>query len=44
MQRLEDFPVTKKWQPRHPDRLQLYSQGTPNGLKVSITLEETGLP
>jgi GST-like protein len=44
MRRLEDFPVTKKWPPRHPDRLQLYSLPTPNGLKVSIMLEETGLP
>ncbi|HEY0941197.1 MAG TPA: glutathione binding-like protein [Steroidobacter sp.] len=38
------FPVTKKWAPRHPDRLQLYSLNTPNGVKVSIALEETGLP
>ncbi len=44
MIRLLDFPVTKKWPPRHPDRLQLYSLPTPNGLKVSIFLEETGLP
>src|SRR5690606_12935137 len=29
---------------RHPDRLQLYSLPTPNGVKVSIMLEETGLP
>src|ERR1051325_10349570 len=38
------FPITKKWPPRHPDRLQLYSLPTPNGVKVSIMLEETGLP
>ena len=38
------FPVTKKWPPRHPDRLQLYSLPTPNGVKVSIALEELGLP
>ena len=37
------FPITKKWPPRHADRLQLYSLPTPNGVKVSITLEETGL-
>jgi GST-like protein len=38
------FPVTKKWPARHPERLQLYSLPTPNGVKVSIMLEETGLP
>jgi GST-like protein len=38
------FPVTKKWPARHPDRIQLYSLPTPNGVKVSIMLEETGLP
>jgi GSH-dependent disulfide-bond oxidoreductase len=38
------FPITKKWPARHPDRLQLYSLPTPNGVKVSIMLEETGLP
>ena len=41
---LSMFPVTKKWPARHPDRLQLYSLPTPNGVKVSIMLEETGLP
>jgi GSH-dependent disulfide-bond oxidoreductase len=41
---LSAFPVTKKWPARHPDRLQLYSLPTPNGVKVSIMLEETGLP
>lgn len=39
-----DFPITKKWPASHPDRLQLYSLPTPNGVKVSIALEETGLP
>ncbi|MDE2447734.1 MAG: glutathione S-transferase N-terminal domain-containing protein [Gammaproteobacteria bacterium] len=38
------FPITRKWPPRFPDRLQLYSLPTPNGVKVSIMLEETGLP
>ncbi len=38
------FPITKKWPARHPERLQLYSLPTPNGVKVSIALEETGLP
>jgi GST-like protein len=41
---LSSFPVTRKWPPRHPDRLQLYSLPTPNGVKVSIFLEETGMP
>ena len=41
---LSAFPVTAKWPPRHPDRLQLYSVPTPNGQKVSILLEELGLP
>ncbi len=41
---LSAFPITKKWPARHPERLQLYSLPTPNGVKVSIALEETGLP
>ena len=41
---LSSFPVTRKWPATHPDRLQLYSLPTPNGVKVSILLEETGLP
>jgi len=41
---LSSFPITKKWPARHPDRIQLYSLATPNGVKVSIMLEETGLP
>jgi GSH-dependent disulfide-bond oxidoreductase len=41
---LSAFPITKKWPARHPDRLQLYSLNTPNGVKASIMLEETGLP
>ncbi len=44
MSDLSAFPVTRKWPARHPDRLQLYSLPTPNGVKVSIMLEETGLP
>ncbi len=39
-----EFPIVRKWPPRHPDRLQLYSLPTPNGVKVSIMLEEIGLP
>ena len=41
---LSSFPVTRKWPASHPDRLQLYSLPTPNGVKVSIALEELGLP
>jgi GSH-dependent disulfide-bond oxidoreductase len=41
---LSDFPITRKWPPRHADRIQLYSLTTPNGVKVSIALEELGLP
>jgi GSH-dependent disulfide-bond oxidoreductase len=41
---LDTFPITKKWPARHPERIQLYSLPTPNGVKVSIALEETGLP
>ena len=41
---LSAFPITKRWPAKHPDRLQLYSLPTPNGVKVSIMLEETGLP
>ncbi len=44
MQFPDDFPITRKWPAVHPDRLQLYSLPTPNGVKVSIMLEETGLP
>ncbi len=41
---LSAFPITRKWPAQHPDRLQLYSLPTPNGVKVSILLEELGLP
>jgi len=41
---LQSFPITHKWPAAHPERLQLYSLPTPNGVKVSIMLEETGLP
>jgi GSH-dependent disulfide-bond oxidoreductase len=43
MTALSAFPITRKWPARHPDRIQLYSMPTPNGVKVSILLEETGL-
>jgi GST-like protein len=41
---LSAFPIAKRWPAEHPDRLQLYSLPTPNGVKVSIALEEIGLP
>ena len=44
MTELSAFPITAKWPPQHPGRIQLYSLPTPNGVKVSILLEETGLP
>ncbi|MGB3287657.1 MAG: glutathione S-transferase N-terminal domain-containing protein [Burkholderiaceae bacterium] len=44
MSDLSAFPITRKWPARHPERIQLYSLPTPNGVKVSIMLEETGLP
>jgi GSH-dependent disulfide-bond oxidoreductase len=43
MSSLSDFPITKRWPAAHPERLQLYSLPTPNGVKVSIMLEEIGL-
>lgn len=42
--RLSDFPVAQRWPAERPDLLQLYSFPTPNGVKVSIALEEMGLP
>ena len=44
MSKLSSFPITKKWPAQHPERIQLYSLPTPNGVKISIMLEETGLP
>ena len=44
MSDLSAFPITARWPPQHPDRLQLYSLNTPNGVKASIMLEETGIP
>jgi len=41
---LTAFPITRRWPAEHPDRIQLYSTPTPNGVKVSIALEELGLP
>jgi GST-like protein len=44
MSDLSAFPITTRWPAKHPNRLQLYSLPTPNGVKVSIMLEEIGLP
>ena len=44
MSDLSAFPISRKWPASDPDVLQLYSLPTPNGVKVSIMLEETGLP
>jgi len=44
MSSLKTFAITKRWPAQFPDRLQLYSLPTPNGVKVSIMLEEIGLP
>ena len=41
---LSAFPIASRWPAKHPDRLQLYSFPTPNGVKVSIALEELELP
>ena len=44
MSSLSDFPIAQRWPAQHPERIQLYSLNTPNGVKASIMLEETGLP
>ena len=44
MTQLSSFAITHKWPAQHPERIQLYALPTPNGVKASIMLEETGLP
>jgi GST-like protein len=44
MSDLSAFPIAKKWPAQHPECIQLYSLPTPNGVKVSVMLEETALP
>jgi GST-like protein len=44
MSDLSAFPITTQWPAKQPELLQLYSTPTPNGVKVSIMLEEIGLP
>src|SRR5262249_32658070 len=41
---LSSFPITKRWPARNPDIIQLYSFPTPNGVKISVALEELELP
>ena len=41
---LEQFPITQRWPAEHPERIQLYSMATPNGVKVSAMLAECNLP
>ena len=43
MSDLSSFPITHKWPAKNPDAIQFYSLPTPNGIKVSAMLEETGL-
>src|SRR5436189_4764978 len=43
MSALSAFPISARWPARYPELLQLYSLPTPNGVKVSIMLEEIGL-
>ena len=43
MSDLSAFPITHKWPAKNADIIQLYSLPTPNGVKVSIALEELGL-
>lgn len=43
MNNISTFPITAKWPAQFPERLQLYSLPTPNGIKVSVMLEELGL-
>ena len=44
MNDLSSYPIARRWPAVHPDRIQLYSLNTPNGVKASIMLEETGMP
>jgi len=44
MSDLSEFQITKRWPAQHLDWIQLYSLPTPNGVKVSIALEEMELP
>ena len=41
---LSSFAVARRWPAQHPDRIQIYSFPTPNGVKASIAVEELGVP
>ena len=41
---LAAFPIASRWPAKNPDIIQIYSFPTPNGVKVSIALEELGIP
>ncbi|MDO5529824.1 MAG: glutathione S-transferase N-terminal domain-containing protein, partial [Paracoccus sp. (in: a-proteobacteria)] len=43
MTSMDDFKITARWPAQRPDVIQLYTLATPNGVKVSIMLEECGL-
>ncbi len=44
MSHLSDYNITKRWPPKQTSAIQYYGLPTPNGVKVSIMLEELGLP
>lgn len=44
MSELTDYDITKRWPPKQAATIQYYGFPTPNGVKVSIMLEELGLP
>jgi GSH-dependent disulfide-bond oxidoreductase len=44
MSNFQSLPIEQRWPARTPGAIQLYSLATPNGVKVSIALEEMGLP
>ncbi len=44
MNQIASFPIAERWKPSDPGVIQLYSFPTPNGVKISIVLEELGLP
>lgn len=44
MTKITTFAINGRWPAKDPSVIQLYSLTTPNGVKVSIALEETGLP
>ena len=41
---LSSFQITKRWPAKNPELIQYYGLPTPNGVKVSIMLEELGMP